>query len=286
MLGLRTWWVDAVGTKSLSLHASIAPLAVGAVAGMATGLGSTAWTLRSLRPVTPRGLLAGVERHKSRGRWLLVGSFVTVIALALLAAALVRELDQTAGFFAAGTLLMIAAVCFESAWFSSRSFGVIRGQITLGVRSATYRRGRSLLCIALIASATFIIVSLDAFRRSDTSAGTGGFPLVAESVLPLIHDPNTAAGRDALNLPPLDGVEFVPFRLRTGDDARCLHLYPPRKPRIVAPPAAFLRTARFAFQDSAPRIANQWLLLESDPGDGVIPAMVRAHLMAYSLHLK
>src|SRR3984893_1627832 len=286
MIGLRTWWVDAVGTKSLSLHTSIAPLAVGAAAGMGTGLGSTAWTLRSLRPVTPRGLLAGVERHKSRGRWLLVGSFVTVIALALLAAALVRELDQTAGFFGAGTLLMIAAVCFESAWFSSRSFGVIRGQITLGVRSATYRPGRSLLCIALIASATFIIVSLDAFRRSDTSAGTGGFPLVAESVLPLIHDPNTAAGRDALNIPPLEGVEFVPFRLRPGDDASCLNLYQPRNPRILAPPAAFLRGARFRFQDSVVRTPNPWLLLQSEPADGVIPAIAEANSMTYSLHLK
>ena len=286
MLGLRTWWVDAVGTKSLSLHTSIASLAVGATAGMAAGLGSTAWTLRSLQPVTPRRLLAGVEKHKSRGRWLLVGSFVIVIALALLTAALVRELDQTAGFFGAGTLLLIAAVCFESAWLSSRSSAAIRGQITLGVRSATYRPGRSLLCITLIASATFIIVSLDAFRGGDASAGTGGFPLVAESVLPLIHEPNTPAGRDALNIPQLDGVEFVSFRVRPGDDASCLNLYQPRNPRILAPPAAFLRSARFRFQDSVVRTPNPWLLLESDAADGVIPAIADANSMTYSLHLK
>ena len=29
---------------------------------------------------------------------------------------------------------------------------------------------------------------------------------MAESVLPLIHDPITAAGREALNIPPLAGV--------------------------------------------------------------------------------
>ena len=286
MLALRTWWVDAVGTRSLSLHTSMAPLALGTAAGMATALGSIAWTLRSLQAVTPRGLLAGAEKHKSRGRWLLVGSLVTVIALSLLAAALLRELDQTAGFFGAGTLLLIAAVCFESAWLSSRSSGAIRGQITLGVRSATYRPGRSLLCIALIASATFIIVSLDAFRRSDASAGTGGFPLVAESVLPLIHEPNTPAGRDALNLPQLDGVEFVSFRLRSGDDASCLNLYQPRNPRILAPPAAFLRNAHFRFQDSVGRTPNPWLLLESEAADGVIPAIADANSMTYSMHLK
>ena len=286
MLGLRTWWIDAVGTRLLSLHASIASLAMGAAAGMVTGLGSIAWTLRGLQPVTPRGLLAGVERRKSERRALLIGMIAAVMAVALLAAALARKLDQTAGFFGAGTLLLIAALCFESTWLNSRSLAPVGGQITLGLRSATYRPGRSILCIALIASATFLIVSLDAFRREGASMGTGGFPLMAESVLPLIHDPNTAIGRDALNIPPLEGVKFVPFRLRPGDDASCLNLYQPRNPRILAPPAAFLRSAQFQFQDSVARTANPWLLLESEPGDPVIPAIADANSMTYALHLK
>ena len=286
MLGLRTWWIDAVGTRLLSLHATIASLAMGAAAGMVTGLGSIAWTLRGLQLVTPRGLVAGVTKRESR-RWsALIGTIATVIALALLVAALARKLDQTAGFFGSGTLLLIAALCFESIWLNSRSLTAIRGQITLGLRSATYRSGRSILCIALIASATFLIVSVDAFRRDDASAGTGGFPLLAESVLPLIHDPNTASGRDALNIPPLEGVEFVPFRLRVGDDASCLNLYQPRNPRILAPPAAFLRSVRFQFQDSVARTANPWLLLESEPAHGVIPAVADANSMTYALHLK
>ena len=286
MLGLRTWWIDAVGTRLLSLHASIASLAMGAAAGMVTGLGSIAWTLRGLQPVTPRGLLAGVERRKSERRPLLIGMIAAVMAVALLAAALARKLDQTAGFFGAGTLLLIAALCFESTWLNSRSLAPVGGQITLGLRSATYRPGRSILCIALIASATFLIVSLDAFRREGASTGTGGFPLMAESVLPLIHDPNTAIGRDALNIPPLEGVKFVPFRLRPGDDASCLNLYQPRNPRILAPPAAFLRSAQFQFQDSVARTANPWLLLESEPADPVIPAIADANSMTYALHLK
>ena len=286
MLGLRTWWIDAVGTRLLSLHASIASLAMGAAAGMVTGLGSIAWTLRGLQPVTPRGLLAGVERRKSERRALLIGMIAAVMAVALLAAALARKLDQTAGFFGAGTLLLIAALCFESTWLNSRSSAPVGGQITLGLRSATYRPGRSILCIALIASATFLIVSLDAFRREGASTGTGGFPLLAESVLPLIHDPNTATGREALNIPPLEGVKFVPFRLRPGDDASCLNLYQPRNPRILAPPAAFLRSAQFQFQDSVARTANPWLLLESEPADPVIPAIADANSMTYALHLK
>ena len=286
MLGLRTWWIDAVGTRLLSLHPTIASLAMGTAAGMAIGLGSIALTLRGLQSVTPRGLVAGAEKHTSGRRLSLVGTIVAVVAVALLVAALVGRLGQTAGFFGAGTLLLIASLCFESAWLHSRSSAAISSEITLGLRSATHRPGRSILCVTLIALATFVIVSLDAFRQDDASAGTGGFPLVAESALPLIHDPNSATGREALNIPPLEGVEFVSFRLRLGDDASCLNLYQPRHPRILAPPAAFLRSARFQFQDSVARTANPWLLLESDPTDGVIPAIADANSMTYSLHLK
>ena len=275
LLGLRTWWVDAVGTRLLTLHPSIPALGTGAAAGIVTGLGAIAWTLRSLQPVTPRGLLVGERTPVSGKRSLVIGCIAGVLALGLLVAARLRALDQTAGFFGAGTLLLIAALCLESAWLKSRSFASIRGLITLGLRSATYRPGRSILCIAQIACATFLIVSVDAFRRDADPAGTGGFPLMAESMLPLIHDPNTAAGREALNIPPLTGVEFVSFRLRPGDDASCLNLYQPRNPRIMAPPPEFLRTA-----------GSPWPLLESQAGDGAIPAIADANSMTYVLHLK
>src|SRR2546428_769475 len=119
---------------------------MGAAAGMVTGLGSIACSLRGLQPVTPRGLLAGVERRKSERRALLIAMIAAVMAVALLAAALARKLDQTAGFFGAGTLLLIAALCFESTWLNSRSLAPVGGQITLGLRSATYRPGRRILC--------------------------------------------------------------------------------------------------------------------------------------------
>jgi ABC-type antimicrobial peptide transport system permease subunit len=286
IFGLRTWWTGAVGTTLLSLRASISSLAIGAAGGVVAGLASTAWTLRRLQPVTPRGLLAGSE-ERGRGRhFLFIGLAAGALALALLAAAITRALDQTVGFFGAGTLLLVAALCFVSTWLNSRSVAEVNSQVTLGLRSATSHPGRSVLCIALIASATFVIISLDAFRRGDTSAGTGGFPLIAESALPLIHDPNTSTGRDALNIPALKGVEFVPFRLRPGDDASCLNLYRPHNPRILAPPPAFLRRARFNFQDSVLKTPNPWTLLESQPADGAVPAIADANSMTYTLHLK
>ena len=286
VLGLRTWWMGAVGTRLISLHPSIAPLATGALAGIVTGLGTIAWTLRKLAPVTPRGLLAGEQKPRSAKRPLVIGIVAAILACILLAAALLRALDQTAGFFGAGALLLIAAISLQSAVLNRRSSASIGGLTTLALRNAAYRPGRSILCIAQIACATFLIVSVDAFRQTGDAGSTGGYPLMAESVLPLIHDPNIAAGREALNIPPLAGVTFVPFRLRPGDDASCLNLYQPRNPRILAPPASFLRNAHFAFQDSAPHTANPWLLLDSPLAGGAVPAIADANSMTYVLHLK
>jgi ABC-type antimicrobial peptide transport system permease subunit len=270
LYGLRTWWVDAVGTRLLSLHASAPSLLWGAIGGGAAGLGTIAWTLRRLQTVTPRGLVAGEQRITS-GRWPIpVAIGTAVIAGLLLAVSWTGKLDQTAAFFGAGALLLIAALLLESVWLRSRGFAAIRGQFTLGLRSAAYRPGRSILCIALIASATFVIVSLAAFQREAPPAEAEGYPLMAESVLPLIHSPATAEGRQALNMPALPGVEIVPFRLRPGDDASCLNLYQPHNPRILAPPGSF----------------RAWPQLQAKPGDGAVPAIADANSLTYVLHLK
>ena len=59
MLGLRTWWVDAVGTTRLTLHMSEMSLGGGAVCGVLVAFGTIAWTLRSISPISPRSLLSG-----------------------------------------------------------------------------------------------------------------------------------------------------------------------------------------------------------------------------------
>jgi hypothetical protein len=79
------------------------------------------------------------------------------------------------------------------------------------------------------------------------SAGTRS---VVESLVPIAHDPNTEAGRQALNLFDLDGASIEPFRLLPGDDASCLNLYEPTSPRILAPRDSFLAAGRFTFQSS------------------------------------
>ena len=59
MLGLRTWWVDAVGTTMLSLHVSPLSLLMGAAGGVFAALICVIWTLRQLGKESTRSLLTG-----------------------------------------------------------------------------------------------------------------------------------------------------------------------------------------------------------------------------------
>jgi hypothetical protein len=149
--------------------------------------------------------------------------------------------------------------------------------------------------MAVIAAATFILISVDAFRRdghvvdTDPGSGLGGYTLVVDTLLPVVQDPNTREGRDALNLFDLDDdVRFEPFRLLPGEDASCLNLYEPTSPRILAPRDTFLAEGRFAFAASlgsndAER-ANPWLLLRQEQPDGAVPVIADANSMTYVLH--
>jgi ABC-type antimicrobial peptide transport system permease subunit len=115
-------------------------------------------------------------------------------------------------------------------------------------------------------------------------------------VLPLVHDPNSAAGREALNLlnehdtNALTGVTTARFRLKPGDDTSCLNLYQPQNPRIIAPVDDFIREGRFRFQNSVATTNeeqdNPWLLLHKKFPDGAIPVIADANSLQYVLHLK
>ncbi len=232
---------------------------------------------------------------------------LTLLGLALLLLASFQVVGQTAGFFGGGLLLLAALLCYQSAWLRAHRGKTINGTgwwpvAQLGFRNATNRPGRSVLCIALIASAAFIIVSVDAFRRAsgaetlDRKSGNGGYPLLADSLLPLVHNPNSPEGREALNLASgnsassLSGVTFSRFRVRPGDDASCLNLYQPRNPRIIAPTDDFIQDRRFEFQNSLAESNaekdNPWLLLNRESSDGAIPVIADANSLTYVLHLK
>lgn len=314
LLGLRTWWVDAVGTTQLRLHVSAVSLLLGGIGGVLAAVICVAWTLRRLGKASSRSLFSGVVSASPRLRgspsasWRLwISIALTALALLILVGATFKVISQTAGFFGSGTLLLVALLYFVSAWLRRPRRKPIRGRgwpavWRLGFRNAVYRPSRSVMCIALIAMSAFIVVTVEAFRKGDQDlsrdrkSGTGGFPLMAESLLPLVHDPNSATGREALNIEDFvtssafSSGSFTQFRLRPGDDASCLNLYQPRNPRILGATAEFIQSNRFTFQKSlataADETGNPWLLLNRRLEHDVVPVIADANSMTYVLHLK
>jgi ABC-type lipoprotein release transport system permease subunit len=294
LYGLGTWWHDAVGIRQLDLHVPVWALAAGSLGGVAAGLAAVLITLRGIRKVTPRRLLAGGESAflpswATRASRYALGFSVAGVALLVLGTT--GAILPVAGFFGAGTLLLAAALAVLRSLLSGSLRQRIRADGTLAFRTAASRPGRTILSAALIASATFLLVSVETFRRdshqvvSDPKSGTGGYPLMAESVRPLYHDPNTPAGRDALGLSGLDGVRLESFRLRPGDDSSCLNLYEPQNPRILGAPPAFRRTGRFTFSAREDESEdNPWQLLDRDRPDDAIPAIADANSLQYVLH--
>ncbi len=305
MFALRTWWVDAVGTTDLALHVSAAPVLTGAAGGVAAGLVFIAWSLRVLRRASTRQLMSGAwidaDSTAVPGRLGVRNAAIASGALALLlaAAGAARMIPAAAAFFSSGALLLAAGLCALAAWLrgtSRRTFAQRRWPLErLGLRNARYRPSRSVLSAALIAAATFLIVSVGAFRRGaeepgDVKSASGGYALIAETVVPLMHDPSTPEGRDALNLgSELDGIQVARFRLRPGDDVSCLNLYRPRSPRLLGATSRFVRANRFTFARSmaanADEEANPWLLLNRRFDDGAVPVVVDATSLAYVFHL-
>jgi ABC-type lipoprotein release transport system permease subunit len=304
LLGLRTIWRGAVGTDRLVLHVGPAALASAAFGGLVTAALVISGALRTLREFSPRALLSGGLRTESSTRQARRRASWTAWGFAALGAGLV--LGATAGrvpaegaFFGAGACLLAAGLAFTWHRLTHRSRSPVAGLFGLGQRSASHRPGRSLLCIALVSAASFVVVAVGAFQHgpedvTSPRSGAGGHTLLAESLLPLTHDLDTNAGREALNLgdaeaeASLAGVRITRFRLKPGDDASCQNLYRPKNPRVLGARADFLRSGRFRFSEvqagTPEQQANPWLALEERFTDGAIPAIADQNSIAYVLH--
>ena len=304
MAGLRTWWSGAVGTKALTLHVSAVSLLGGAAGAVIAALVCVWWTLHGLGRVSERNLLAGnmaegtsmrasrrggAANARARGAAIVFAA----IGVSLIAGAALGKVDPAGAFFGAGASILIACL----AWLASRlrrSVASTPLSVTrLGFRNTSERPGRTVFAVAVIGSAAFILVSVDAFRRDAADAaerhsGTGGYPLLVDLMLPIVHDPNTRDGRDTLALPAAANVTIETFRVLPGDDASCLNLYEPRTPRILGASRRFIDAGRFAFQSSAASDAatraNPWLLLNTTFADSAVPVIADANSMTYVLH--
>jgi putative ABC transport system permease protein len=314
---LAALWPGQVLTSFLRPHFTPLSLVAGAGGSLVVSVLTILWAIFSMGRVAPNTLLAGqvpgegeqLGRKRPRWSWWIAGASLVGGVVLLATAGRVQDHEMRAmSFFGSGSLLLTACLATLSGWMRSARQTTVEGAgawgiAQLGIRNAARHPGRSMLTAGLLASAAFLIVAVEAFRRhvdahEAVNLTNGGFNLVAESDLPLFHDLNTETGRRQVTealLPAyrdqlhgdnataerrakeagrlLEQVQVVAFRVHAGDDASCLNLYQPLRPRLLGVPTSFLRGHHDGFQFAGGKgdaSGNPWGLLESDAP--VVPA--------------
>ena len=298
--GLTTWWSAAVGAPFLELHVTALSLTVGAVGALLMMVGSIWFAIRKLEQVSLRSLLAGeIEpaasfgaTAKSARRSGLVGGASAAVALLLVVLSVLTDvIPKDPAFFGVGALLLVAALAFFRSSLATPAGASLAGASPLsrlGVRNGARRPTRSLLTVALVASSTFIILSVESFRHNPTHgepsfhSGDGGFRWMGESDVPTYH--LSFGGEKGL-----PEISVFSLRVRPGEDASCLNLYRPSRPTLLGATAELIERGGFAFQDtlaeSAEEVEHPWKLLDKEREDGAIPVFGDANSVNYILHL-
>ncbi|MGC4007025.1 MAG: ABC transporter permease [Pirellulales bacterium] len=136
--GLRTWWLAAITTPFIRLHVEPRTLAIGAGLTFFVALATMLWTLRSLKKVGPRNLLAGrtdVAVDAERGRSWATG----IIAFCAFGAGADRDGDAALGRRPGRRVLRIRRVAVDRGHDRRASFVIVHR------RPGDERRARTLV---------------------------------------------------------------------------------------------------------------------------------------------
>ncbi|MCU0703807.1 MAG: ABC transporter permease [Fimbriiglobus sp.] len=324
MLKFLAWlWPDANVGGLLTVRVHAGNLVIGGFSSIVAAVFAIWLGVRKLVQVPPPSLLRGQStitatsaKPVNAKRSLGIAAGCAVVGVGLLAAGpLGGSADQRAGTFFGGGLFLMAAGALVFRWWLFRPReGVLDGLTALGVRNTTRAASRSLLTVVLLALATFLLVSVESFRKQPDAAfaqktgGSGGFPLLAEADIPIFHRLDGDRGRNDI-LTELQKVyqdqegdlagkmqaaeddlktaTVFPFRLKGGDDASCLNLQAAARPRVVGAPDELLADRRFAFAMSEAKTddqkANPWWLLNEPTADNSVPVILEINTALWQL---
>jgi ABC-type lipoprotein release transport system permease subunit len=317
----RLWPTPGVGSF-LTLHVSPWSLVVGFVGAVVISLVAIWWAVRGLSRIEPSHLLKGVSgdegapaRRPRFAPWIAVAAALAAVGLIIYAPSLPSGEPRAGAFFGGGALLLIAALAGVWTWLRWPRRSSVRGLTPLGMRNVIRNPTRSLLTAGLLASAAFLLVAVESFRRQPdrdfrmVNGGSGGFEFVGESDVPIHIDlsgdafiaevqdqiqkraqregwPDTQRlMRTEMAFRLLQAGTVYPFRVRAGEDASCLNLYQATRPRVLGVPDKLVERGGFRFgatlaATDAER-ENPWLLLNAD-GDPV-PAFVEENTAVWQL---
>ena len=301
--GLGSWWLTAVGSRFLTLHAEVTTLAAGLLLSLLLVVLVIRADVRRVAGHPVRTLLGAGTRvveaatRRARPPWLLA---VGGTALGLVAGLLGLWHTQRATelFFATGALLLLAGLAAYAAYLRWGGRRKLTGAVSLGVGNGARKPGRSILVAGLVACACFVIVTVGANRRAEggedswrpRTSGAGGYGLQVTADVPLHGDLNAAAtrfdlgfaGADEKTLAPAD---IVPLRLVPGEDVSCLNLYQPSRPSLLGIPDVFITRGGFSFREHLGAAGDDpWQLLLRPLADGAIPAVGDYNSVRWIMH--
>jgi hypothetical protein len=333
MLALLRWlWPDPSVGNLLAPHVSMMSLAIGYAAMLLMGFAAIWWSLRWLAKVPAAALIAGstdVSSGISGRRPIRAIVLIPVIVIllgtgiaALIGGSQIGNPEMRAmTFFSGGSLLLIGLIMIAWRWLKRPSHGSLAGHgspalARLGSRNARRNPGRSILTAGLLASAAFLLVAVESFRRQpehdfdQKTGGSGGCPILVETTLPVFKDLNSDGREDVLTelqiyyqRHPENGVSpdesvrrareqlanamIYSFRKSSGDDASCLNLYQAERPQILGAPARLIEDGGFQFVESEAETpeekANPWLLLNRKFENGAIPVIGEENSLTWRL---
>ena len=242
MLGLRTWWVGAVGTTAMRLHVEPLTLVYGYIGSVVVAYLAILWSVWRVGKTPAATLLAGgwgtAKVSHRRRRWVAITGWAgLILGIGLLLGSFTKSFGATEAFLSGGTVLlfaMLALVCagMQPHRATERPQDTIRG---IALRNVSRHLVRSVVTMGLIALASFALVTVASMRGSggqnvaDATSGAGGFRLMLQADIPLTGDLNTAQGRDALAISDMNNPlwlksKFISMRRWRGEDISCLNL--------------------------------------------------------------
>jgi len=315
---LRWGWAGALPNSFLEFHwrtwetpwgrLPTPSLLLGWFISLGVAWGTIRLALRGWERLAPQRLLGGgltaLPTLKTRRRaWLLAAALATGGALLAGTSRMVPPAHAPGLFFGAGFLILAAGLAAVRARLQGQAqhHAPISRLVDLATSQMARQPRRGLLTAGLIASGVFMVLAVEAFRKTPAAAsardsGTGGFAFIAEADVPLPWTPTDPASwsrlaTDAMQAsdpPPAwpAGTRLIGFRLRPGDDVSCLNLYAPRQPRLLGVPTEMAQRGGFTFilpADATPdERANPWTLLDR-PASPAIPLFADDHTAQWIL---
>ncbi len=312
--GLHTWWVGAITVSFLEYHVRPTSLVIGWALSWLAALGTIFVSTRQLKSIQIAKLLKGqmedsfgVKQSVAKKPYLAIACIA--IAFGVLALGQFLQGQAQAGAFVGGGMLFLIG---GLAWTLGRLRNVassysqnvstpasMMNASSLASSNAKRAPIRSMLSIGLVAIASFLILSMSLFQASPNEAGTGGFAYMARSSQAIHYDlGNREYQREVLGPKDaaLSSLDFVPLRVRGGDDASCNNLYQASEPQVlgVSPRMESIdqkpdgRSAFAWFATENVKGSTPWQKL-AQPADGTVespvPVVLDQNTALWALHL-